>query len=628
MQKNAMTTSNNFNRTGFLQKHSGWGLLLAMCLMVCLPAGCAKKDVPTEDEGMVLRRCMLSKLRTLDPCDMRDVYSMSVGAEMYESLYRYHALKRPYEITPLLADGLPEISDDNLTYTIRIKKGVRFQDDPCFPDGKGRELTARDFVYAIKRIANVKTKSRNWASFKDKIIGLDNFRDYTKTFKGTKEWDVDYSREIEGFKALDNHTLQIKLIKPWPQIIDAALTDTMTSPIPHEAIDYYKEDIIQHPVGTGPFRLKAWRRGCYVELVRNENWRGELYPSEGSPGDREAGLLEDAGKPIPFADRVVWRVIQETQPAWLLFMRGEFDSMGIFKDNFDGTINVQTHELNDEMIGRGVALKKFNDPSVFWIGFNMKDPVLGKNKPLRKAICRAYNRERYIDLFNNGRGHVAHGFVAPGLDSYDADIHKYDYSKYDPQEARELLKEAEEVHGGPIPPLTLSMPGTDTFNRQSGQYAQRLFSKVGLELNVEYMDWPTYLDKMVNGDLQLFFSGVSAGYPDAIDFLKMFVTKYHAPNGGNAFFYSNSEIDALHDKAEVMLPSEERLELYRKMERMILDDYPAVFISHRVSYALAHGWYENYKPHVYSYGLNKYRKVDEVQRSGYKERLKELKEKK
>ena len=174
----------------------------------------------------------------------------------------------------------------------------------------------------------------------------------------------------------------------------------------------------------------------------------------------------------------------------------------------------------------------------------------------------------------------------------------------------------------------LAMPGTDTTSVQMGKFAQRLMEQVDLKLDVEYMDWPTYLQEMNKGQLQLFSSGVSAGYPDAIDFLGLFVTKYHAPNGGNAFFYSNSEYDKLYDKVEVMLPGPERLELYRKMERMVMEDYPAIFMSHRVSYTLSHSWYKNIKPHVYSYGLNKYRKVDEADRSGYKVRLKELTNKK
>lgn len=594
-----------------------------VCLLLSLAPGCSKKDTDSSNE-IVVRNRLGTKLRTLDAGNMRDVYSMTVGAQIYETLYVYHYLKRPYELVPLLAEGMPDVSEDHLIYTFHIKKGVLFQDDPCFPGGKGRELTAHDFVYALKRIANVKYASQNWYSFNNKVVGLDDFREYTKQFK--KELDADYSTEIEGLKALDDYTFRITLTRPWPQMVATIFADNMSSPIAREAVEYYGEDIIWHPVGTGPYRLKMWQRGSYVELVRNTNWREETYPAEGESGDLEAGYLDDAGKQVPFADRLIWRIIEEDQPAWLLFMRGELDGTGIPKDNFNEAVNLKTMDVTEEMRQRGIVLKQFDDPSVFWIGFNMRDPVLGNNLPLRKAISRCFDRERLIDLFLNGRGHIAHGFVSPGLDSYDPEIKQYGYSEYDPAEARELMKEAETINGGPIPELVLAMPGTDTFSRQYGQFTQRLFEGVGLRLKVNYMDWPTYMEELNKGQLQLFSSGVSASYPDAIDFLTLFGSKYFAP-GGNSFFYSNPEYDKLLDEAEVMFPSPERLDLYRRMERMVMEDYPAIFINHRVSFVLLHSWYENYKPNVFNYNVSKYRRVDMDERNGYKQRVKMLREK-
>ena len=598
---------------------------MALCPLLLLMPGCSRKDNQNQSDEMVLRHRLRTKLQTLDAGNMRGVYSMRVGGQVYETLYVFHFLKRPYELVPQLAEGMPEISEDHLTYTIRIKKGVLFQDDDCFPDGNGRELKAQDFVYSLKRIANFKYASQNWHSFKDKIVGLDDFREYTKQFKS--EFEVDYGREVAGIKSLNDYTIQITLNKPWPQMVETIFADNMSSPMAKEGIEYYGKDIIRHPVGTGAYRLKTWHRGSYIELVKNENWRGELYPSEGGPGDLEAGYLEDPGKPVPFADRLIWRVIEEDQPAWLLFMRGEIDGMEIPKDNFNEAVSLKNREVTDEMQDRGISLKHFDDPSVFWIGFNMQDPVLGENKPLRKALSRTFNREHFIELFLNGSGHVAHGFVALGLDSYDPEIKKYGYSKYDLQEAEQLLKEAEKIQGGPIPKLTLGMSGTDTFSKQYGQFTQRQFQKIGVEIEVNYMDWPTYMAELNKGQLQLFSSGFYASYPDAIDFMTLFGSKYFAP-GANKFFYLDPEFDELLEKAEVMFPSPQRLELYRKMERMVMEDYPAVFTSHRISYVLHHSWYKNYKPHAFSYGVSKYRNIDLADRNTYKRRLKDLKQNK
>jgi ABC-type transport system substrate-binding protein len=261
-------------------------------------SGCKGRDTESESDEMVLRHALFTKIKSLDPLSMRDLYSFQVGRNILETLYEYHYLKRPYELIPLLAESMPQVSSDKRTYTIKIKRGVLFHDDKCFDGGKGRELVAEDFIYGIKRIAVIQNVSENWSLFANKIVGLDEFREYTKDC--IKPEDVDYSRQIEGLQAPDNYTLIINLTQPWPQMVGTALADGATSPVAKEAVDYYGKSITNHPVGTGPFKLKVWKRGSYIELVRNETFRTEAYPSQGEPGDAEAGYLDDAGKMMPF----------------------------------------------------------------------------------------------------------------------------------------------------------------------------------------------------------------------------------------------------------------------------------------------------------------------------------------
>ena len=175
-------------------------------------------------------------------------------------------LTRPAINIPVADLWLKEASHD---------KGVFFKDDPCFPDGKGRELKAHDFVYALKRIANVKYMSQRWSDFDQKIIGLDDFREYTK---GCRKGEVDYDRPVAGLYIEDDFTLVIKLHRPWPQLI-YWLAYLPTAPMAKEAVDYYGSDIVKHPVGTGPYILKQWHRGIYLEAVRNPNYRDVFYPS-------------------------------------------------------------------------------------------------------------------------------------------------------------------------------------------------------------------------------------------------------------------------------------------------------------------------------------------------------------
>jgi len=583
-------------------------------------AGCDGSASVEEPNEMVLRHVLYTRLKGLDPGNIRDVYSVIVASQIFETLYQYHFLKRPYQLEPLLAEQMPQISNDMLMYTIKIKKGVYFQEDKCFPNRKGRELKAEDFVFSLKRIADIKYLSQNWSIFDNKIVGLDEFREYTKSCRSAE--DVDYSRHVEGLTTPDDYTLVIKLKKPWPQLC-AALADIATAPVAKEAVDYYGKDIISHPVGTGPFKLNVWRRGSYIELVRNPAFRGELYPSQGEDGDAEAGYLDDAGKRIPFADKVLWTIINERQPAWLLFLQGKVDATVIPKDNFD-EVMTGTGELTPEMKQRNICLKTFRDPSTYWVGFNMADDVLGRNKSLRQAINYAIDRERFIELFFNNRHLVAHGLIPPVMSAYNPQIEEKGYSRYDPERAKELLKEAEKIHGGKLPTLKIAMPGTDTWHRQFGQFLKRNLNAVGLEVEMQYMDRPTYQEKVNTRSAQMFSSGGSASIPDAQDFLSMFYGKYQAP-GRNKFNYSNPEFDELYEKAQVLPDSGERRRLYQRMELIALEDCPAALLNHRVAYVLHHDWYKNYKPHAFAYGLSKYRRIDMAKRAAYKELQKKIK---
>lgn len=594
------------------------GILFATALLAI--AGCDGSPSGDNSNEMVLYANLPTKIRGLDPGDIGDVYSAMVAAQSFECLYQYHYLKRPYELIPQLAESMPEASEDRLTYTIKIKRGVYFADDKCFEGGKGRELKASDFVFAWKRIANIEYFSKNWWIFDNKIVGLDEFREYTKQCKKRAE-DVDYSHPVEGLQTPDDYTLVIKLKKLWPQIV-YLLAHQPTAPIAKEATDYYGKDIISHPVGTGPFKLKVWHRGSYIEMVRNPNFRGEFYPSEGEEGDLEKGFLEDSSKRLPMVDRISFVLIEEDQPRWLQFLRGKLDATSIPKDNFGKAIDA-SRDLTPEMKERNIHLRTFKNPDTFWIGFNMEDEVVGKNKPLRKAISYAIDREKYIKVFWNNRDDVAYGFIPPVMKAYNPQISKIGIS-YDPEKAKQLVKEAERIYGGKLPTLKLATGGTDTLARQICQFYQRNFKDVGLDVEVDYMDWPTFQDKVKTKSAQMFTLGWIADYPDTENFLQLFYSKNASP-GTNNFNYSNPEFDKIYEQVAVMPDSPERTELYRKAELIVVEDCPAAFINHRVAYILHHDWVVNYKPHVFQYGLAKYRRIDIAKRVAYKGLLRKIK---
>ncbi len=592
--------------------------LLSFVLLIT--SGCDLASRQTDDNTTTIYGAYTAKVRGLDPGDIGDTTSSIIASQMLECLYQYHYLKRPYELIPCLAEDMPTVSADGLTYTIKIKKGVYFTDDVCFADGKGRELVADDFVFAWKRIADIKYLSKNWWIFDNRIVGLDEFREYTKTCK--RAADVDYSKEVEGLQMPDKYTLVIKLKKPWPQIV-YLLAHLPTAPIAKEAVEYYGKDIINHPVGTGPYKLKRWHKGSYIEMVKNPSFRDEYYPSEGEEADAEFGILADAGRKLPLNDRIIMVLVQETPPLWFLFMQGKIDVSGIPKDNFAEAIDFRGG-LTDTMKNRNIRLLTFRDPSTYWLGFNMEDEAVGKNLPLRKAISCAVDRDKYIELFTNNRAEAAYGIIPPLMKTYNPDIKNISETSYDPQKAIELVKEAEKIHGGKLPRLRLSMPGTDAVFRQYGEFFKLCFSKVGLDVEIDYMDWPTFQNKIKTKSAQLFSLGWIADYPDEENFLQLFYSKNKSP-GPNNFNYFNPEFDRLYEQICVMGDSAERDALYRRAEKIAVKDCPAVFLSHGVAYILVHDWVHNTRPHAFGYGLSQYRRVDTAKRAAYDELLRSLK---
>ena len=590
--------------------------LLAACLVMSL--SCEGDLEGGADNGKMVRYLALAaKVRGMDPMDIGDTTSSSVASQIFECLYQYHYLKRPYELQPCLAADFPIISDDSLTYTFKLREDVYFADDPAFTAtaGKGRQLVAADFIYAWKRIADVKNISKNWWVFEDKIVGLDEFREYTKKLpQGAKP---DYNLSVEGLQALDDFTLVVKLKKPWPQIL-YLLAHLPTAPVAEEAVEYYGKALHNHPVGTGPFRLKEWKRGHKIVMVRNPRFRKELYPFQGEPADAQAGLLDDAGQPLPFVDEARWQLIQEDPPRWLTFMRGQLDASGIPKDFYDQTID-PGRQLKPEMQAKGIVLKKFRDPSTFWYGFNMEDPVIGKNRPLRRAMSMAINRAEYIEIFTNNRAEAAQGPIPPLFREYDPQAVNPN-CQYNPDQARELLREAAKINGGSLPRITLSMPGTDTQTRQVGEYVGRAMAQVGLAVEPDYMDWPVFQNKVKTKSTQVFAMGWVADYPDPENFMQLFYSKNISP-GPNNFNYQNPAFDVLYEQARVMPESPQRTEIYRRMAQIVQEDCPAVFLVHRVAFVLHYDWLENYKPHVFGYGLLKYQKINlPLRRKGWASR--------
>jgi oligopeptide transport system substrate-binding protein len=293
-------------------------VLVLSCLM--LSFACSKEKTFDEREVNLISP---EKISGFDPINASDRYSGNETGKVYEGLFEFHPLKRPYELMPNLAESLPVVSPDGLTYIFKIRKGVLFHDSPAFKDGIGREMKSSDIIYSIKRLADPKLNAKGWWLLDDRLIGLNEWRTKNSTTEKTN-----YEEEIEGVKKIDDYTLQMRLKKPYPQFL-YALAMPYTFIVAREAVEHFGKEFLNYPVGTGAFILPKFEQSSMITYVRNPKFRDKFYPSEGEEGDDKLGLLADAGKKIPLIDKITVHVVVESQPKWLSFMKAKDDLLEV-----------------------------------------------------------------------------------------------------------------------------------------------------------------------------------------------------------------------------------------------------------------------------------------------------------
>jgi oligopeptide transport system substrate-binding protein len=571
--------------------------ILIVCLLILLGfTGCRKNT--SGANGNIVNVPLSGEISTLDPANSYDTISASVIYQCYEQLYEYHYLKRPYTLKPLLAEALPEVSADGKTYKIKIKKGIVYHDDPAFA-GQKRFLKAQDFITQIKRLAYLPTNSNGWWLFDGKIKGINEFRE-----KVGKDFEKFKSMNITGLSAPDDHTLVIELTEPYPQML-YTLAMSFTSPMPLEVVEKYENLMNDRIVGTGPFKLEKWLKLSNLKLTRFKDYRESFYPSQGDRLANSRGLLKDAGKKIPFIDGVHYQIIKESQTRWLNFRSKKIDYLVIPKDNYASAIN-PNGQLTDELKKENVKLQVFPTLTYWWLSFNMRDPILGKNKNLRQAIAHAIDVQKYITVFTNNIGQKANSIYPPGIPGYNPGA-QLPYA-YDVEKAKEYLAKAGYPEGKGLPELTYDVRGSNATNRQQAEFIKNELSKIGINVKVILNTFPGFLKKSRNGKLQFWQDGWAMDYPDAENSLQLLVTKNHSP-GPNATYYSNPKFDKLFDKLKFLNDGVEKRELMLQMEQIIHDDLPWVMQYYARNYILFHDHLKNYRHSDLIYNNMKYLKT-------------------
>jgi len=536
-----------------------------------------------------------------DPAKISDLYSRYITTHLYEGLVRYDYLARPFKLQPEAIAAMPEVSDDFRTYTFRIRPGTYFQDDPAFK-GQRRELVAQDFVYSLKRFFDPANKSPSYSDMNDQgFIGVDELRQQALKSKTP----FDYDREVEGLRALDRYTLQIKLSRPRPRLLYTLADCSLYGAVAREVIEFYGDKTMEHPVGTGPFKLGAWRRSSQIVLERNPGFHEMFYSAEPNADDAEgqALLKRYQGRRLPLIDRVVISIIEESQPRWLAFLNGETDLVGVPLEFANQA--APNGKLAPNLARRGIRMQRIvnSDRTLYY--FNMEDPVVGGYTPekvaLRRAISLATDVSREISGVRRGQAIPAQTLVAPHTFGYDPN-YKTENSDYNVPRAKALLDMygyvdrdgdgwREMPDGKPLVVQYASSP--DSLSRQFDELWKKNMDAIGVRLQIKAAQWPENLKAARSGQLMVWQLGYTASTPDVQDGMQLLYGP--AAGGQNLGRFKNARFDAIYERMQGIGDGPERLALLDEANRIVTAYAPHKYNVHRIVTDLTQPWVLGYR---------------------------------
>ena len=686
-------------------------LIATLALTACGPQGL---DSPinspyqsgAEKQNVLYTAFAARSPKFLDPARSYSTDETPYTYNIYEPLYGYHYLKRPYELIPRTASRIaePKFLDQQgnelpadtpvaaiaeSVYDIPLKPGIMFAPHPVFAreaDGRfsywplseqalkdkfvisdfaqtgTRELTAYDYVYALRRLASPRVASPIFSTLADHIVGFGQYgarlREIDTALRkevpaGSRDLPWLDLREVgfAGVQALDAHTLRIRVKGLYPQF-KYWLAMTFVAPIPWEADRFYSQPgmaqrnltLNNWPVGTGPYMLGESIQNRRHVLERNPNFRGEPYPCEGEPDDRAKGLLADCGKMTPFIDRIVFNMEKESIPLQGKFMQGYYDVPQVDRGDTGVAMLVAAGDSTEKAAlyaQHAIQLPTTVEAQMQYFGFNWKDPVVGRgdtpeqqerNRKLRQALSIAFNWEEYVAIFENDQAQVAYGPVPPGVLGYqagEAGINRVVYDVKDGKpvrksldQAKQLLAEAgypngrDEKTGQPLVLYFDAMGGAGG-SSPTLDWMRRQFGHLGVQLDIRATDYNRFQEKMARGVAQMYMWGWVADYPDAENFLfLLYGPNVKAGKGGeNASNYENPEYDALFEKMRDLPDGPEKEQVIAQMTRILQQDAPWMFGVFPKSGGAFQQWVGNAKPTQMVRNTLQYMKIDPVLRA-------------
>jgi len=551
------------------------------------------------DPNKVLRIAFPTGETGFDPVRVFDLYSATVNEAIFDRLLTYDYLARPAKLAPMAAEALPEVTDEGRTYTFRLRKGIYFTPDPAFKGAK-RELVAQDFVYSIMRFMDPAIRSQYALLIEGKIKGLDALAAAAK--KGGK---FDYDAKLPDLEAVDRYTLRIHLASRdynFPLVI----AHTSFGAVAREVIEAYPGDTMAHPVGTGPYQLKEWKRGSKIVLEANPGFPAFTWDFKPEPGSQwdELTVAAMQGKTMPRIGRVEISIIEEDQSRWLAFNQKEIDILELPFPFVNKALNAD-NQLLPEWVDQRVRIFRAVNADVTYTYFNFQDPIVGgftKEKiALRRAVIMAFNIDELIRVVRKNQAIHAEMPIPPGVVGHDPKYRSSNY--YDPDLANKLLDHFGYKKGADgfrtLPdgkPLVLKLAsGTSAIEREQNELWKKSMDTIGVHIDFQISKFADHLKAARACQLMMWGAGWTADYPDGDNFMQLL----YGPNSNqsNNGCYKSPAFDAFYTKSTQIPDSPERNRLFLEMSRQMEVDGAWSLQDTRVRNYVFRPWVRGYKKH-------------------------------
>ncbi len=565
----------------------------------------------------VLRYAFLIAETSFDPAQITDLYSRTVASGLFDAPLEFEYLAKPARMRPNTLVAMPEVSADFKTFTFRVKPGIYFADDPAFK-GVKRELTAADYVYSLKRHYDPRWKSGNLYILENaQILGLSELR--KKLMEAKKPFD--YDTPVEGLQVLDRYSFQIKLGTATPRLLYNFADGSFTGALAREVVDFYGDRIGEHPVGTGPFVLKAWKRSSKIVLAKNPNYREVRFDENPPAGDArlQAVAAQFKGRRLPLLDEVHISIIEEAQPRWLAFLNEEQDLMDQLPAEYAPGV-IPNNRLAPNLAKKGILAVRYPRADVAVSYFGMEHPVVGGYEPhkvaLRRAISLAVDVDREIRLVRRSQAIPAQGPIGPETFGYDPAF-KSEMSDFSRGRAKALL----DMHGyvdkngdgwrdqPDGQPLLLDYATSpDQTSRQLNEQWRKNMEAIGIRITFKTAKWPENLKASRAGKLMMWGVGWSAGAPDGDTFLAL----GYGPNKGQANHarFDLPAFNKIYEQQRALPDGPERLALMAQGQKLMVAYMPYKVHVHRVFTDLAHPWVQGYQRNIFVREFYKYVDID------------------